>query len=153
RLPGAQADQHRRRRDHGDRGAAGLRHRLHHQQRPQRARAAVGARDRQHHRRGEPGRVRVGDRRHPADDLDHPDLDLRRERVRGEADVSAVTVEEAPRRNRKRLTPGRVLLHVFLITFAVLWIVPVGWAFFTSFRSYADTAVHGYVSWPHHLTL
>jgi multiple sugar transport system permease protein len=67
--------------------------------------------------------------------------------------VSAVTAAAPPRRNRKRLTPRRVLLHVFLITFAVIWLVPVVWAVFTSFRSYADTAVHGYVSWPHHLSL
>src|SRR5215510_13862347 len=67
--------------------------------------------------------------------------------------MSTLTADEPQRRNRKRLTPTRVLLHVFLITFAVLWIVPVAWAVFTSFRSYADTAVHGYVSWPHHLSL
>ena len=46
-----------------------------------------------------------------------------------------------------------MLLHVFLITFAVIWLSPVVWAVFTSFRSYGDTAVHGYVSWPHHLSL
>jgi len=68
--------------------------------------------------------------------------------------LSAVAQPTPPlRRNKKRVTPQRVLLHAFLITFAVIWIVPVVWAVFTSFRSYADTAVHGYVSWPHHLTL
>ena len=61
--------------------------------------------------------------------------------------------EQQVRRNKKKLTPGRVLLHVFLITFAVLWLLPVVWALFTSFRPYADTAVHGYVSWPHTLSL
>ena len=66
----------------------------------------------------------------------------------------SAAAETVPRRRRKkRLTPQRVLLHVFLITFAVIWITPVVWAVFTSFRSYADTALHGYVSWPHHLTL
>src|SRR5262249_56578744 len=45
------------------------------------------------------------------------------------------------------------LLHAFLIAFALIWITPVVWAVFTSFRSYADTALHGYVSWPHHLSL
>jgi len=54
---------------------------------------------------------------------------------------------------RKRRRPGRVVLHVFLFVTAVVWIVPIGWAVFTSFRSYADTAIHGYVSIPHVLTL
>src|SRR3954453_19357186 len=68
--------------------------------------------------------------------------------------MSALAEPTAPRRrNKKRLTPQRVGLHAFLITFAVIWITPVVWAIFTSFRSYADTAVHGYVSWPSHLTL
>jgi multiple sugar transport system permease protein len=67
--------------------------------------------------------------------------------------VSAVTAVAAPKRNRKRLTPGRVLLHGFLLVTAVLWLIPVVWAVFTSFRSYGDTAIHGYVSWPHHLSL
>jgi multiple sugar transport system permease protein len=66
--------------------------------------------------------------------------------------VSAAETVPRPRR-KKRLTPQRVLLHVFLITFAVIWITPVVWAVFTSFRSYSDTALHGYVSWPHHLSL
>jgi multiple sugar transport system permease protein len=61
--------------------------------------------------------------------------------------------EQQVRRNKKKLTPGRVLLHVFLITFAALWLLPVVWALFTSFRPYADTAIHGYVSWPHTLSL
>ena len=58
-----------------------------------------------------------------------------------------------PEKRRKPLRPSRVLLHLFLITFAVLWLIPVVWAVFTSFRSYGDTAIHGYVSWPHHLSL
>jgi len=67
--------------------------------------------------------------------------------------MSAVTAAPPQKRNRKRVTPARVVLHVFLITFAVIWLAPVVWAIFTSFRSYADTATHGYVSWPHHLSL
>jgi multiple sugar transport system permease protein len=56
-------------------------------------------------------------------------------------------------RRKKRLKPQRILLHAFLITFALIWITPVVWAILTSFRSYADTALHGYVSWPDHLSL
>ena len=71
------------RRRHGDRGAARVRHRLHHQQRPERPRAPLGARHRQHHRRGEPHRLRLGDRRDPDHDLDHPDHRLRLEHLPG----------------------------------------------------------------------
>ena len=35
----------------------------------------------------------------------------------------------------------------------MLWLVPVAWAVFTSFRPYADTATNGYVSLPHTLSL
>ena len=82
-LPGAEADQHRRRRDHGDRVAARVRHRLHHQRRPQRPRAAVGADHRQHHRRGQPDRLRLGDRGRAARDLARADRHLRVEQLPG----------------------------------------------------------------------
>jgi multiple sugar transport system permease protein len=42
----------------------------------------------------------------------------------------------------------RVGLHVFLGVTAALWLVPVGWALYTSLRPYADTAQKGYVSAP-----
>jgi multiple sugar transport system permease protein len=67
--------------------------------------------------------------------------------------MSTVDAGQAPGVRRKPLRPSRVLLHLFLITFALLWLAPVVWAVFTSFRSYGDTAIHGYVSWPHHLSL
>ena len=51
--------------------------------------------------------------------------------------MSAATAASPTRRNRKRVTPARVLLHIFLITFALIWLVPVAWALLTSFRSYA----------------
>ena len=54
---------------------------------------------------------------------------------------------------RKRRRPSRLVLHVFLFVTALIWLVPIGWALFTSFRSYTDTAIHGYVSIPHGLTL
>ena len=47
----------------------------------------------------------------------------------------------------------RVALHIFLITAALIWLAPVAWAVFTSFRPYADTAKYGYVSIPHTLSL
>jgi multiple sugar transport system permease protein len=65
--------------------------------------------------------------------------------------VPSARAERVPR--RRALKPGRIALHGFLITTALLWLVPVAWAVFTSFRSYAETAEHGYVSIPSSLTL
>jgi multiple sugar transport system permease protein len=49
-------------------------------------------------------------------------------------------------RNRRRLTPGRVLLYVFVILAALAWLFPVFWAVFNSFRDYDYTSANGYVS-------
>jgi multiple sugar transport system permease protein len=49
---------------------------------------------------------------------------------------------------RRRVRLPRVGLHFFLVTTAVLWLVPVLWAAYTSLRPYSDTSEHGYVSWP-----
>ena len=48
----------------------------------------------------------------------------------------------------RRVAPRRVLLHAFLIATAAVWLLPVLWALYTSFRPYADTAERGYVSLP-----
>ncbi len=64
--------------------------------------------------------------------------------------ASAATL---PTRKRPGVSPKRLLLHGFLIVTAILWLVPIAWAAFTSFRPYADTAAHGYVSIPHSLSL
>src|SRR6478736_4364836 len=64
--------------------------------------------------------------------------------------ASAATL---PARKRPGVSPKRLLLHGFLIVTAILWLVPILWAAFTSFRPYADTAAHGYVSIPHSLSL
>jgi multiple sugar transport system permease protein len=46
-----------------------------------------------------------------------------------------------------RRTPGRrIVLHVFLWAVALSWLFPLAWAVINSFRDYAYTAVHGYVS-------
>ena len=67
--------------------------------------------------------------------------------------TAAAPARTEPLARRRRIRPARVFLHFFLLTFAVLWLIPVVWVVFTSFRPYADTALHGYVSWPHHLSL
>ena len=53
--------------------------------------------------------------------------------------------------NRRRLRRG--VLHAFLIVVTIIWLFPLGWAIYTSFRPYADTTLHGYVSLPSSLTL
>src|SRR5690349_13102168 len=67
--------------------------------------------------------------------------------------ASAASAERLPTRKRPGVRPGRVLLHGFLIVAAILWLAPVAWALFTSFRPYSDTQQHGYVSIPHALSL
>jgi multiple sugar transport system permease protein len=47
---------------------------------------------------------------------------------------------------RRGIRWGRVATHGFLISMAVLWFFPLGWAIYTAFRPYADTQAHGYVS-------
>lgn len=59
----------------------------------------------------------------------------------------------APPRTRNRRPLPRVALHLFLMGSAMLWLLPVAWALYTSFRPFADTAAHGYLSWPSTLTL
>jgi len=71
--------------------------------------------------------------------------------VTSAAATTTRTAAASARRRSVRLP--RIGLHVFLITMAILWLAPVAWAVFTSFRPYADTAKHGYVSIPHSLGL
>jgi multiple sugar transport system permease protein len=56
------------------------------------------------------------------------------------------TRTRAAERSRAKLP--RVGLHAFLIVCALTWLAPLAWAIFTSLRSYEDTSLHGYVSWP-----
>jgi multiple sugar transport system permease protein len=48
--------------------------------------------------------------------------------------------------NRRPLTAKRVVLHVFLVVTALIWLFPLAWAVFNSFRDYSYTASHGYAS-------
>jgi len=47
---------------------------------------------------------------------------------------------------KKKLTPQRIMLQVFLITVSLGWLFPLAWALLNSFRDYQFTATHGYVS-------
>lgn len=55
------------------------------------------------------------------------------------------TTGKGPRRQTGR--------HVMLAGIALLWLVPLLWAVYTSLRPYSDTAKHGYLSWPRSLSL
>jgi multiple sugar transport system permease protein len=63
----------------------------------------------------------------------------------------ADTVPVAGTRKR-RVRPARVVLHVFLVVTAIVWLIPLLWAVYTSLRSYSDTSAHGYLSLAHGLT-
>ena len=59
------------------------------------------------------------------------------------ATATAATVGVRPRR---RIRWQRVLLHVVLISLALVWLFPILWTFYTALRPYADTSHDGYVS-------
>ena len=67
--------------------------------------------------------------------------------------TAAVPARTRTATRRRRVSLPRVGLHVFLIGTAVLWLAPLAWAVFTSFRPYDDTATNGYVSIPETLSL
>nr|WP_229924678.1 carbohydrate ABC transporter permease [Streptomyces sulfonofaciens] len=43
--------------------------------------------------------------------------------------------------------------HLMLGGIALLWLVPLLWAVYTSLRPYSDTTRHGYLSWPRSISL
>ena len=67
------------------------------------------------------------------------------------AEERAVPVEVATKQRRYR--PRRIVLHLFLIFIALLWLFPLAWTVYTSFRPYGETAANGYVSIAQSLTL
>jgi multiple sugar transport system permease protein len=67
--------------------------------------------------------------------------------------MSSATVTRTPttpatavKARRRPLTVGRIVLYVFVTLTALAWLFPVVWALLNSFRDYAYTSVHGYVS-------
>ncbi|HEY0497489.1 MAG TPA: carbohydrate ABC transporter permease [Kutzneria sp.] len=63
------------------------------------------------------------------------------------AEVPATAVSRpAPVRRRKRVRPARVVLHGFLTVTALVWLVPLLWAVYTSLRTFEDTSKNGYFS-------
>ena len=56
--------------------------------------------------------------------------------------MSQISSRTASRRKKLR----RAGLQAFLITMSVIWVLPIAWAIYTSFRPYDETAKYGYVS-------
>jgi multiple sugar transport system permease protein len=54
---------------------------------------------------------------------------------------------------KQPITGARLGLHVFLISAALLWLVPIAGALYASFRPYSETSENGFFSWPETLTL
>ena len=52
-----------------------------------------------------------------------------------------------------RRRAGRVALYALMIGASALWVIPLLFALYVSFRPYSETSRYGYVSLPHHLTL
>ena len=48
---------------------------------------------------------------------------------------------------------GRIAAYGLMIGASALWVIPLLFALYISFRPYSDTSQDGYVSLPHHLTL
>jgi multiple sugar transport system permease protein len=68
--------------------------------------------------------------------------------------TSATVAASSARLARRRVVRlPRIGLHAFLVATAIVWLTPVVWALYTSFRPYSDTSKYGYTSLPHTLSL
>lgn len=56
------------------------------------------------------------------------------------------------RPKRRKVKPARVVLHVFLMGTALVWLIPLLWAIYTSFRPYDETASRGFFTLPDKIT-
>jgi multiple sugar transport system permease protein len=52
-----------------------------------------------------------------------------------------------------RRRAGRIAIYGLMIGACALWVIPLLFALYVSFRPYSETSKYGYVSLPHHLTL
>lgn len=60
--------------------------------------------------------------------------------------TATLTKVDEPRVDDRPAGRSRALLYVLLTVAAVLWLFPVAWALFNSFRDYAYTSANGYLS-------
>ncbi len=63
------------------------------------------------------------------------------------------TTTQLPAQPKAPVKPGRILLYVFLTFTALVWLVPIVGAVFSSFRPFSETVRDGYISFPDTLTL
>lgn len=67
---------------------------------------------------------------------------------------SVSTDSQSPHTQAKKpLKPARIFLHIFLIATALVWLVPIVGAVYSSFRPFNETVRDGYLSAPETLTL
>jgi multiple sugar transport system permease protein len=69
--------------------------------------------------------------------------------------MSTATIEDAVgkiEKNKQPLKPARVALHVFLITTAVVWLIPILGALYSAFRPYSETSRDGILTLPKKIT-
>ncbi|MFD3453203.1 carbohydrate ABC transporter permease [Streptomyces sp. NPDC058691] len=66
---------------------------------------------------------------------------------------SRARVERGPGPHTVSRPPRQTGRHLMLGGIALLWLLPLLWAVYTSLRPYEDTAKHGYLSWPHGISL
>jgi multiple sugar transport system permease protein len=64
-----------------------------------------------------------------------------------------MTVTTTFERHKAPIRPARILLYVFLTLTALVWMIPIFGAIFSSFRPFSETVRDGYFSWPNQLTL
>ena len=69
------------------------------------------------------------------------------------AAAEPVFVARPKTKHRRPVRLGRVALHAFLGTMCLVWLWPLMWAVYTSFRTFGDVQHNGYVSWPTGLTI
>jgi multiple sugar transport system permease protein len=63
------------------------------------------------------------------------------------------TLDIAGGKNKQKLRPARVALHVFLIGTALVWLVPIAGALYAAVRPYDETSSRGIFTWPKKLIL
>ena len=66
--------------------------------------------------------------------------------------TAAPVAVTATRTRRRRFRWQRIVLHVFLIVLALVWLFPILWTLFQALRPYGDIIRDGYVSWPRSLS-
>jgi multiple sugar transport system permease protein len=65
----------------------------------------------------------------------------------------SATLDIAGGKNKQKLRPARVALHVFLIGTALVWLLPIAGALFAAFRPYDETSNRGIFTWPKKLIM